>query len=53
MILNSDPECLPPKITNKARMSTLTTLIQRHTGRPRPCNKAIQEIKGVQLHRRK
>ena len=40
------PECLPPKIRNKARMSTLTTAIQGHTGSPGQCNKAIQRIKG-------
>lgn len=45
MILNDDSECLPPKIRNKVRMSTLTTPIQCHSRSPEQCNEAIKRNK--------
>lgn len=33
-------DCLPPKVSNKARVSTLTPSIQPYTGRSNKCNKA-------------
>ena len=44
-------ESIPPKIRNKTKVSTLTTIIQHNFGCPSYSNQEEKEIKGIQIRK--
>ena len=52
IILNGgQTESIPPKIKNKTRMSTFTTIIQRSSGSPSFSNQRRKRNKGIQIRK--
>ena len=52
IILNGgQTESIPPKIRNKTRMSTFTTIIQRSSGSPSFSNQRRKRNKGIQIRK--
>ena len=44
-------ESIPPKIRNKTRVSTFTTIIQHSSGSPSYSHQEEKEIKGIQIRK--
>ena len=44
-------ESIPPKIRNKIRVSTFTTIIQQSSGCPSYSNQEEKETKGIQIRK--
>ena len=52
IILNGEKQSIPPKIRNKTKVSTLTTIIQHNFGCPSYSNQEEKEIKGIQIRKK-
>ena len=51
IILNGEKQSIPPKIRNKTRVSTLTTVIQHSFGSPSTAVREEKEIKRIQIRK--